>query len=102
MKNDNDKHAQLMAQLQLQDAEALAKARADAHAAGKEPLDVALVERAWPDNPNAHYTAHGVTIPPERRLRDWERLYYLRCKDVRTIAEFVARLKVMQSEGYFD
>lgn len=102
MANDNAKHAELKARLEREEAEMRARVIAEAHAAGKEPLDIAFVEGTWPDNPNAHYEARGVNIPPDRRQRDWERLYYVLFKDMRTNAEFVARMKVLQGEGYFD
>ena len=83
-------------------AATLAQARDSALRSGKEPFDLAALEAAWRDNPDAHHAARGVVMPREWRLREWEQLYYCQFPSVRSNREFIERMKVLQAEGFFD
>lgn len=81
---------------------ALAGAREAALRSGKEPFDLAALEAAWRDNPDAHHASRGVVLSREGRLREWEHLYYCQFPAIRTNRDFIERMKVLQAEGFFD
>ena len=81
---------------------ALAGARDAALRSGKEPFDLAALEGAWRDNPDAYHAARGVVMTREWRLREWEQLYYCQFPSIRSNREFIERMKVLQAEGFFD
>lgn len=81
---------------------ALAEARDAALRSGKEPFDLAVLEAAWRDNPDAHHASRGVVMSREWRLREWEHLYYCQFPALRTHREFIERMMALQAEGFFD
>jgi hypothetical protein len=90
-------------QQQEREAEAnLETAKSEAHASGKEPFDLDLLERLWPENPNARAAANGIDVPRTQRLKEWEHSYYLLYPGMRTNAEFIDRMKTLAAHGCFD
>lgn len=83
-------------------AAALAQARDAALRSGKEPFDLPGLEAAWRDNPDAYHAARGVVMPREWCLREWEQLYYCQFPAIRSNREFIARMKDLQAQGFFD
>lgn len=81
---------------------ALAEARAAALRSGKEPFDMAVLEAVWRDNPDARHASRGVVMSHEWRLREWEHLYYCQFPAIRSNREFIARMKALQAQGFFD
>lgn len=74
----------------------------EAHADGKEPFDLLVMDRLWRDNPDMRIMAQGSTISQEERTADWSEKYYVQYPQVRTMSEFVAKMKVTQLHGFFD
>ena len=71
-----------------EDADALARAQADAEARGKEPFDLDRPEQLYdtvPELASKHVESHG------ERWRKWEYRYYVRAPGVMTLAEFAER-----------
>lgn len=74
--------------LKAQAAEELAAAERDAHASGKEPFDLARFEQLLNRGPQA------------KREQGHREAYYISHREIKTLAEYVARLHA--NEPYED
>lgn len=77
-------------------------ARAEAHADGKELFDLQVMDALWRDNPDMRMMAQGLTMSLEERIAEWSEKYYVQYPEVRTMDDFVAKMKVSQLHGFFD
>lgn len=80
----------------------LAIAKTEALAEGKEPFDLKLMDEMWRDNPDTRHMANGSTLSLEERVAEWSEKYYVQYRAVRTMREFVAKMKLAQVHGFFD
>lgn len=102
MADENASFANLSARLRREETAAIEHAKASALETGKEPFDLDAIEAAWPDNPYARHASRGVDVHARERQLAWEHLYYVVFPALRTNAAFVARMKGLALEGYFD
>jgi len=81
---------QIARENKLRRAEALARGKADAAARGKEPFDLARLEKL------CAIDALGTMGPDERRAR-LEEMYYVQYPDVLTLEEFARQVDQLGS-----
>ena len=77
-------------------------AKTKAHEDGKEPFDLQVMDELWRDNPDMRLMAQGLAISQDERIAEWSEKYYVQYPDVRTMSDFVTKMKVSQLHGFFD
>jgi hypothetical protein len=100
--NRNDQFRLQKAEQDAARAKRLELEKTKAHADGKELFDLLVMDRLWRDNPDMRNMAQGLTISEEERTAEWSEKYYIQYPEVRTMSEFVAKMKVSQLHGFFD
>ena len=83
--SERDALERLLAQEEREDAERLARAKAEAEARGKEPFDLDRLEQLYDTTPDLGHW------PREARFRTWEWKYYVEARDLLTLAAFAER-----------
>lgn len=94
-----DQFLRQVAEQKREDQEALEQAKKEAAEQGKEPFSLETLDRLWPSNPDFR---PGFTPSRESRIKDWETVYYRRCPQIRTLAEFAESMQQAQLWGSFD
>lgn len=87
-----------------EDRRAFDQAKSTQLAAGKEPFDLEKLYEGWPWCPDfrGRTPEHGFLLSRERRIREWERTYFLYSPGVSTMSEFIEKMKDAQLWGAFD
>lgn len=100
--NQNEWFRARKAEMDKARAQRLEIAKKEATSAGKEPFDLGVMDALWRDNPDRRSEALGHIIPEESRTADWSEVYYVQYPEITTMADFVAKMKEVQVQGFFD